>query len=172
MNVIREYITNQAYSLFLNMSYEAVSMRELSKAVGLTKRALYFHFRNKEEMLIFPGVIVASQLQKISEIGISLVVFISCFILSGSGILTFRLLKKQELNKAIISLGTGILLSVFIISFSIPRYNKYIGLKEICNQAKETASEKSGVNYYFCEMTIADNLNAYLEVMPEKLRIS
>ena len=32
-------------------------------------------------ILIFPGVIVASQLQKISEIGISLLVFISCFIL-------------------------------------------------------------------------------------------
>lgn len=123
-------------------------------------------------ILIFPGVIVASQLPKINEVGISPLVFISCFILSGSGILTFRLLKKQELNKAIISLGTGILISVFVVSFAIPRYNKYIGLQEICNQAKETASEKGGVNYYYCEMTIADNLNAYLGVMPEKLRIS
>lgn len=50
MNVTREYITNQAYSLFLNRSYEAVSMRELSKAVGFTKGTLYYHFRNKEEM--------------------------------------------------------------------------------------------------------------------------
>jgi len=63
------------------------------------------------------------------------------------------------------------LISVFVVSFAIPRYNKYIGLQEICNQAKETASEKGGVNYYYCEMTIADNLNAYLGVMPEKLRI-
>lgn len=123
-------------------------------------------------ILVFPGVIVASHLPKINEVGISPLVFISCFILSGSGILTFRLLKKQELNKAIISIGTGILISVFVVSFAIPRYNKYIGLQEICNQAKETASEKGGVNYYYCEMTIADNLNAYLGVMPEKLRIS
>jgi hypothetical protein len=122
-------------------------------------------------ILIFPGVIVASQFHKISEIGISPLVFISCFILSGSGILTFRFLKNHASNKAIISLGTGILISVFVVSFGIPRYNKYIGLQEICNQAKETASEKGGVNYYYCEMTIADNLNAYLGVMPEKLRI-
>jgi len=123
-------------------------------------------------ILIFPGVIMASQLPKINEVGISPLVFISCFILSGVGILTFRFLRKHELNNAIISLGNGILISVFVVSFSIPRYNKYIGLQEICNQAKETASEKGGVNYYYCEMTIADNLNAYLGVMPEKLRIS
>ncbi len=50
MNDTHENITDQAYSLFLNRSYEAVSMRELSKAVGLTKGSLYYHFRNKEEM--------------------------------------------------------------------------------------------------------------------------
>jgi len=122
-------------------------------------------------ILIFPGVIVASQFHKISEIGISPLVFFSCFILSCSGILAFRFLKNHASNNAIISFGTGILISVFVVSFAIPRYNKYIGLQEICNQAKETASEKGGVNYYYCEMTIADNLNAYLGVMPEKLRI-
>jgi MFS family permease len=122
-------------------------------------------------ILIFPGIIVASQLPKINEVGISPLVFISGFILSCTGILTILFLKKHEMNKAIISLGTGILLSAFVVSFAIPRYNNYIGLQEICNQAKETASEKGGVNYYYCEMTIADNLNAYLGVMPEKLRI-
>ena len=122
-------------------------------------------------ILIFPVVIVASQFREISEVGISPLVFISCFMLSGAGILAIRFLLKHELNKAIISLGSGILISVFVVSFAIPRYNNYIGLQEICDQAKETASEKGGVNYYYCEMTIADNLNAYLGVMPEKLRI-
>lgn len=50
MNDTREYIIDQAYLLFLNRSYEAVSISDLSKAIGLTKGALYHHFLNKEEL--------------------------------------------------------------------------------------------------------------------------
>lgn len=46
----REYIIDQAYSLFLSRSYEAVSISEISKAIGFTKGALYHHFKNKEEL--------------------------------------------------------------------------------------------------------------------------
>lgn len=50
MNDTKEYIIDQAYSLFLSRSYEAVSISEISKAIGLTKGALYHHFTNKEEL--------------------------------------------------------------------------------------------------------------------------
>ena len=46
----REYIIDEAYKLFLNHSYEAVSISIISEAIGLTKGALYHHFRNKEEL--------------------------------------------------------------------------------------------------------------------------
>ncbi|HEY3370623.1 MAG TPA: TetR/AcrR family transcriptional regulator [Prolixibacteraceae bacterium] len=52
MSDTREYIIDQAYSLFLSRSYEAVSISEISKAIGLTKGALYHHFRNKEELFM------------------------------------------------------------------------------------------------------------------------
>lgn len=52
MNDTREYIIDQAYGLFLSRSYEAVSISEISKAIGLTKGALYHHFRNKEELFM------------------------------------------------------------------------------------------------------------------------
>ena len=55
MNDTREYIIDQSYNLFLCRSYEAVSINDISKAVELTKGALYHHFRNKEE--IFKAVI-------------------------------------------------------------------------------------------------------------------
>lgn len=51
----KEYIIDQAYKLFLSHSYEAVTISDISKAVGLTKGALYHHFVNKEE--VFKGVI-------------------------------------------------------------------------------------------------------------------
>ena len=46
----KEYIIDEAYKLFLNHSYEAASISTISKAIGLTKGALYHHFKNKEEL--------------------------------------------------------------------------------------------------------------------------
>jgi len=50
MKDTREYIIEEAYKLFLNHSYEAVSISMISDAIGLTKGALYHHFKNKEEL--------------------------------------------------------------------------------------------------------------------------
>jgi AcrR family transcriptional regulator len=46
----KEYIIEQAYRLFLSKNYEAVSISDISKAIGLTKGALYHHFVNKEDL--------------------------------------------------------------------------------------------------------------------------
>ena len=50
MENTKEYIIDEAYKLFLNNSYEAVSINEISKAIGFTKGALYHHFSSKEEL--------------------------------------------------------------------------------------------------------------------------
>jgi len=50
MSDTKEYIIDQAFELFLTKSYEAVSISEISKAIGFTKGALYHHFVNKEEL--------------------------------------------------------------------------------------------------------------------------
>jgi TetR/AcrR family transcriptional regulator, transcriptional repressor for nem operon len=50
MNDTREFIIDQAFELFLTRSYEAVSINDISQAIGFTKGALYHHFLNKEEL--------------------------------------------------------------------------------------------------------------------------
>ncbi len=50
MKDTRDFIIDEVYRLFLNHSYEAVSISMISDAIGLTKGALYHHFRNKEEL--------------------------------------------------------------------------------------------------------------------------
>lgn len=50
MSDTKEYIIDQAYKLFLNKSYESVSISDISKSIGFTKGALYHHFLNKEEL--------------------------------------------------------------------------------------------------------------------------
>jgi len=50
MDNTKDIITEEAFKLFLNHSYEAVSINNISKAIGFTKGALYHHFKNKEEL--------------------------------------------------------------------------------------------------------------------------
>ena len=50
MSETKEYIIDQAFELFLTRSYEAVSISDISKAIGFTKGALYHHFTNKEDL--------------------------------------------------------------------------------------------------------------------------
>ncbi len=50
MNDTKEYIIDKAFELFLSKSYEAVSISDISQAIGFTKGALYHHFTNKEEL--------------------------------------------------------------------------------------------------------------------------
>jgi len=50
MEDTREFIIDEAYKLFVNNSYEAVSISDISKATGFTKGALYHHFTGKEDL--------------------------------------------------------------------------------------------------------------------------
>lgn len=50
MSETRDFIIDEAYKLFLQQSYEAVSISTISEAIGMTKGALYHHFTNKEDL--------------------------------------------------------------------------------------------------------------------------
>lgn len=47
----RGRILEEAARLFTEKGYEAASMQELAEALGLSKAALYHHFRSKEDLL-------------------------------------------------------------------------------------------------------------------------
>ena len=46
----KEYIIEQSYKLFLEKSYEGVSISDISNSIGFTIGALYHHFVNKEDL--------------------------------------------------------------------------------------------------------------------------
>lgn len=83
MDNTKDYIIDEAFKLFLNHSYEAVSISEISKAIGFTKGALYHHFKNKEELfksvvdkfLVLPEINVdldSIRLSEFIEVSVSL----------------------------------------------------------------------------------------------------
>jgi AcrR family transcriptional regulator len=47
----RTRILDVARELFIEQGYEGTSLREISDRLGITKAALYYHFRSKEEIL-------------------------------------------------------------------------------------------------------------------------
>lgn len=48
----REVILAAAERLFVERGYRGISMREIADEVGVTKAALYYHFRDKEQLFV------------------------------------------------------------------------------------------------------------------------
>ncbi|MFC0864001.1 TetR/AcrR family transcriptional regulator [Sphaerimonospora cavernae] len=47
----RSRIQDVAIRLFTEQGYEATSLREIAEALGVTKAALYYHFKSKEDII-------------------------------------------------------------------------------------------------------------------------
>ena len=54
-NNTKEKIRQQAISLFKENGYENVTVLQICKAAGITKRTFYYHFSSKDE--IIPGIL-------------------------------------------------------------------------------------------------------------------
>ncbi len=50
---LRATILSAAGRLFIEHGYRGLSMRQIAEAVGVSKAALYYHFRDKEELFVF-----------------------------------------------------------------------------------------------------------------------
>lgn len=49
---LREQILDTARRLFIQQGYHGLAMREISEALGVSKAALYYHFKDKEELFL------------------------------------------------------------------------------------------------------------------------
>lgn len=49
---LSEQILETAKSLFINKGYHGLSMREISEEIGVSKAALYYHFKDKEQLFL------------------------------------------------------------------------------------------------------------------------
>jgi AcrR family transcriptional regulator len=61
---LREQILVTAKSLFIQQGYHGLAMRQISEAVGVSKAALYYHFKDKEELFL---AILSSNLNEIEK---------------------------------------------------------------------------------------------------------
>ncbi len=61
----RQRIQEVALELFIDRGYEATSLREIAERLGVTKAALYYHFKSKEDIV---ASLLADRTEAIAEI--------------------------------------------------------------------------------------------------------
>ena len=58
----RDRVLRHAHALFIDRGFDGVSMQQIADAAGLTKAALYYHFRDKEELF---GYVVRQEMDRV-----------------------------------------------------------------------------------------------------------
>ncbi|MGV8962555.1 MAG: ArnT family glycosyltransferase [Candidatus Saccharimonadaceae bacterium] len=114
-------------------------------------------------LFALPIVIYMVNSKKKSFLDLPLI-YLAATILSLTGIVTiFFLYRKKKTYKAIYSMSGGILLSVFIIGFTMPQVNSQLGWRNLSEKAKELAIEKRTNDYYVYKISRAENMDVYLK---------
>jgi 4-amino-4-deoxy-L-arabinose transferase-like glycosyltransferase len=120
--------------------------------------------------LALPAIAIASRFPFMKGISLSPLVFVAALCLSGAAIAAIALLMRNQFYRAVTYFASGILLTVFVISWAIPNYNKYLGMREISEMAKKEATVSGIENYYFVGMFRMEDLDVYLNAVPKKIR--
>ena len=90
-------------------------------------------------------------------------IYAGLILIGASGLTALALLWKYKTAiKAIIVVSAGMLGMIFIISFSIPQFNKYIGFGEMAKSAKKNAEENKIRNFAYYKFNTAENMNIYI----------
>lgn len=90
-------------------------------------------------------------------------IFISAGVLSITGMVTiYQLYKRARMVTAIRSMSLGILLSLFVAGWSMPRLNPYLGWGELCKTAKTLSDERRIDTYWVYRISRAENMDVYL----------
>lgn len=127
----------------------------------LNEKTLYFSIAIPAILLLFtlPGMYLF--IGK-SQTELSILSRITVFTLFTAGLISLYFLHKRIIARAINSLASGILIALFIGSFTLPRLNEFIGLAAVCKQAQAVAGEYNIYDFYYYKFRSGEYLDIYL----------
>lgn len=128
--------------------------------------------------LVLPGVVVAGAFLGLSgsmPVLKNFFVISASLVLSATGIYSLILMfsivhRGDRLNRAITAIAYGMLSAIFLFSFAIPKLNPYIGMGNLCKQAKEQAEQRGVKHYYYYNIKRFENTDVYLGSLPEEIK--
>ncbi len=110
-----------------------------------------------------PIIFYLGNMDKTSYLAIPLI-YIAATILTIAGLVTlFFLYKKNRTYEAIFSISLGILLSIFVLGWTMPQLNDQLGWRNLCSKAMELAEEKHTTDFYVYKISRAENMDVYLK---------
>lgn len=89
-------------------------------------------------------------------------VYTGLFLISTGGVAGLFYLWKNQQNRAITAIASGVLGLLFIASFAIPQFNNRIGLKMLALKGEELASQYNLSDYAFYKFRSGENMDVYL----------
>ena len=99
---MREQILSSAAQLFIEHGYYGLSMRQIAESVGVTKAALYYHFKDKEDLFL---AILKAYLERVERLIIDIQnEDLTCR--ERIGLLVKRILNQPVDQRAIIRLAS------------------------------------------------------------------
>lgn len=113
-------------------------------------------------LLVFPGYFVAIKYLTL-PFQTSFLFPASTFLLSAGAAISLWFSFHKKLLPAINSLAAGLLITVFVGSFTLPDLNPYIGFREMSIQALHIAHDAGIDKYYYLPFRSGENMDAYLE---------
>lgn len=112
-------------------------------------------------VLAFPALFVLAH-KLLPDLLNTVLVPLSVGILSASAVGCLIWLWRGKFNRAVNALAFGILATVFIGAFALPRFNRYIGMGDIARAAKKEATVRGIRHYYSYGISRGQNMEAYL----------
>jgi len=79
--------------------------------------------------------------------------------------------KNMQIYKTITLLGSGILMTLFLFSFTLSDFNSSLGMGELCKEAKEAALREGTNDYLFYKLRRAENIDIYLGTQPREVTL-
>lgn len=91
-------------------------------------------------------------------------IYLSATFFSITGVVTIYLLyRKRKTYKAINAMSWGILLSVFIVGFTMPQLNSYLGWRDLCQKAIQLSKENNTTDYCVYKISRAESMDVFLK---------
>ena len=114
-------------------------------------------------IMALPAVIYLGSMDKTSFLGTSLL-YVAATVITLTGLtVLFILYKKNNTYRAIYAMSIGLLLSIFVLGFTMPQLNIQLGWRKLCAKAIELSEERNITEYYVYKISRAENLDVYLK---------
>lgn len=88
--------------------------------------------------------------------------YISTAIMSVGGLCALWLTFKRSTRKGAVAMGVSIILAVFVLSFDLPAYNKYIGFEQMAKSAKNKAESEGIKHFVHHRFYTGENMDVFL----------